>query len=98
MTRYVSFISRLTGWNAIKSRVEQLGLEMTDEQIKEVYVLYRGEDGVALDVLADTSFTVPPRSRLWRISVPLPSTTATLSSGVSLNLPVSCRWRTDHLQ
>lgn len=36
MTRYVSFISRLTGWNAIKSRVEQLGLEMTDEQIKEV--------------------------------------------------------------
>lgn len=49
MTRYVSFISRLTGWNAIKSRVEQLGLEMTDEQIKEVYVRYAGEIGVALD-------------------------------------------------
>ena len=38
MTRYVSFISRLTGWNAIKTRVEQLGLDMTDDQIKEVYV------------------------------------------------------------
>ncbi|KIE01893.1 Homocitrate synthase, partial [Metarhizium majus ARSEF 297] len=31
-----SFASRLTGWNAIKSRVEQLGLSMSDEQVKEV--------------------------------------------------------------
>ncbi|MDI1488677.1 MAG: homocitrate synthase lys21 [Ramalina farinacea] len=35
MTRYVHFASRLTGWNAIKSRVEQLGLVMTDSQIKQ---------------------------------------------------------------
>ena len=35
MTRYVHFASRLTGWNAIKSRVSQLGLEMTDSQIKQ---------------------------------------------------------------
>ena len=35
MTRYVHFASRLTGWNAIKSRVTQLGLEMTDSQIKQ---------------------------------------------------------------
>ena len=34
MTRYVHFASRLTGWNAIKSRVEQLGLTMTDSQVK----------------------------------------------------------------
>ncbi|KAH9998050.1 homocitrate synthase [Xylariaceae sp. FL0662B] len=32
----VHFASRLTGWNAIKSRVDQLGLKMTDDQIKEV--------------------------------------------------------------
>jgi hypothetical protein len=32
----VHFTSRLTGWNAIKSRVDQLGLKMTDDQIKEV--------------------------------------------------------------
>ncbi len=38
MSRYVHFASRLTGWNAIKSRVEQLGLSMTDEQVKQVYV------------------------------------------------------------
>jgi len=36
LTRYVHIGSRLTGWNAIKSRVEQLGLELTDEQIKEI--------------------------------------------------------------
>ena len=35
MKRYVHFASRLTGWNAIKSRVEQLGLEMTDAQVKQ---------------------------------------------------------------
>jgi len=35
MKRYVHFASRLTGWNAIKSRAEQLGLQMTDVQYKE---------------------------------------------------------------
>ncbi|KAJ5030127.1 homocitrate synthase [Bipolaris maydis] len=35
MSRYVHFASRLTGWNAIKSRAEQLGLQMTDAQYKE---------------------------------------------------------------
>jgi len=36
MERYVHFASRLTGWNAIKSRVEQLNLTLTDAQIKVV--------------------------------------------------------------
>lgn len=35
MSRYVHFASRLTGWNAIKSRAEQLQIEMTDAQYKE---------------------------------------------------------------
>jgi homocitrate synthase len=35
LTRYVHFASRLTGWNAVKTRVAQLGLEMTDDQVKE---------------------------------------------------------------
>ncbi|KAF2009984.1 homocitrate synthase [Aaosphaeria arxii CBS 175.79] len=35
MSRYVHFASRLTGWNAIKSRADQLGLNMTDAQYKE---------------------------------------------------------------
>jgi homocitrate synthase len=36
MTRYVSIGHRLTGWNAVKNRVQQLGLDLTDEQVKEV--------------------------------------------------------------
>lgn len=38
MNRYVHFASRLTGWNAIKSRAEQLDLKMTEAQIKAVTV------------------------------------------------------------
>jgi homocitrate synthase len=36
MTRYISIAHKLTGWNAVKDRAEQLGLPLTDEQIKEV--------------------------------------------------------------
>ncbi|ORY71134.1 HMGL-like-domain-containing protein [Pseudomassariella vexata] len=36
LTRYVHFASRLTGWNAVKTRVAQLGLVMTDDQVKAV--------------------------------------------------------------
>jgi len=35
MTRFVHIASRLTGWNAIKNRAEQLGLNLTDEEIKD---------------------------------------------------------------
>ncbi|KAM5386935.1 hypothetical protein ACJZ2D_000228 [Fusarium nematophilum] len=35
LSRHVSISSRITGWNAVKSRVEQLGLTMTDDQVKE---------------------------------------------------------------
>ncbi|CCE66242.1 hypothetical protein TPHA_0P00840 [Tetrapisispora phaffii CBS 4417] len=36
MKRYIHFANRLTGWNAIKSRVDQLNLNLTDSQVKEV--------------------------------------------------------------
>ncbi|MDC6271259.1 hypothetical protein PP707_03075, partial [Acetobacter pasteurianus] len=36
LTRYIHFANRLTGWNAIKSRVDQLNLHLTDSQVKEV--------------------------------------------------------------
>jgi homocitrate synthase len=35
LTRFVHIAHRLTGWNAVKNRVEQLGLELNDEEIKE---------------------------------------------------------------
>ena len=36
LTRYVHVAHRLTGWNAIKQRAEQLQLNLTDEQIKHI--------------------------------------------------------------
>ncbi|KAL7907975.1 homocitrate synthase [Trichoderma velutinum] len=36
LTRYISINSRITGWNAIRARCEQLGLNMTDDEVKEV--------------------------------------------------------------
>lgn len=36
INRYIHFANKLTGWNAIKSRVEQLNLQLTDDQVKEV--------------------------------------------------------------
>ncbi|MGQ9683941.1 MAG: homocitrate synthase [Anaerolineae bacterium] len=35
LTRYVSIAHRLTGWNAIKARAEQLNLNLTDQQLRE---------------------------------------------------------------
>ena len=34
LTRYISIAHRLTGWNAVKARADQLGLELTDARIK----------------------------------------------------------------
>ncbi|CAG8593623.1 2287_t:CDS:2 [Paraglomus occultum] len=38
MTRYVSIGHRLTGWNAVKNRVEQLDIKLTDDQVKQVTI------------------------------------------------------------
>jgi len=45
---------RLTGWNAVKSRVEQLGLKLTDEQVwfrlhLSVSVIVDSDDACVLD-------------------------------------------------
>lgn len=36
LTRYISIAHKLTGWNAVKDRAEQLGLNLSDEQVKDV--------------------------------------------------------------
>jgi homocitrate synthase len=36
LTRYIHIASRLTGWNAIHYRADQLGLNLTDQQVKDV--------------------------------------------------------------
>ncbi len=35
LTRYVHVAHRLTGWNAVRNRAEQLGLELTEAQLRE---------------------------------------------------------------
>ena len=34
LTRYIHVAHRLTGWNAVRNRAEQLGLELTDHEAK----------------------------------------------------------------
>ncbi|MDJ0757238.1 MAG: homocitrate synthase [Ardenticatenaceae bacterium] len=36
LTRYIHVAHRLTGWNAVKDRAEQLGLDLSDEQVKYI--------------------------------------------------------------
>ncbi len=36
LTRYISIAHKLTGWNVVKDRAEQLGLQLSDDQIKDV--------------------------------------------------------------
>jgi homocitrate synthase len=42
LTRYIHIASRLTGWNAIRFRAEQLGLMLTDVQVKDVTERVKG--------------------------------------------------------
>ncbi len=58
MQRYVHFASRLTGWNAIKSRCDQLGLQMTDTQIKECTVKVKELGDVRRLAIEDTDVII----------------------------------------
>ncbi|KAI1341304.1 HMGL-like-domain-containing protein [Xylariaceae sp. FL0016] len=54
LTRNVHIASRLTGWNAIKARVEQLNLSLTDEEVKEVTARIKAMADVRPTALDDT--------------------------------------------
>lgn len=58
MQRYVHFASRLTGWNAIKSRCDQLGLNMTDAQIKQCTAKIKAMADVRKLALEDTDIII----------------------------------------
>ena len=36
LTRYIHIAHRLTGWNAVRFRVDQLGLKLSDDQVKHI--------------------------------------------------------------
>ncbi|KAL8782793.1 MAG: hypothetical protein Q9213_005117 [Squamulea squamosa] len=56
--RYVHFASRLTGWNAIKSRCDQLGLDMTDAQIKQCTAKVKAMADVRKLAIEDTDVII----------------------------------------
>ncbi|KAL8885348.1 MAG: hypothetical protein Q9215_006786 [Flavoplaca cf. flavocitrina] len=58
MQRYVHFASRLTGWNAIKSRCDQLGLDMTDAQIKQCTAKVKAMADVRRLAIEDTDVII----------------------------------------
>ncbi|KAL8682332.1 MAG: hypothetical protein Q9186_001608 [Xanthomendoza sp. 1 TL-2023] len=58
MQRYVHFASRLTGWNAIKSRCDQLGLDMTDAQIKQCTAKVKAMADVRRLAMEDTDIII----------------------------------------
>jgi len=43
LTRYLHIAHRLTGWNAVKQRAEQLQLNLSDPQVKEVTACIKAE-------------------------------------------------------
>ncbi|MCY3902024.1 MAG: homocitrate synthase [Caldilineaceae bacterium] len=43
LSRYLHIAHRLTGWNAVKQRAEQLQLDLTDPQVKEVTAHIKNE-------------------------------------------------------
>lgn len=58
MSRYVHFASRLTGWNAIKSRCEQLGITMTDAQYKQCTAKIKAMADVRKLAMEDTDLII----------------------------------------
>ena len=58
MSRYVHFQSRLTGWNAIKSRCEQLGIKMTDDQYKQCTAKIKAMADVRKLAMEDTDVII----------------------------------------
>lgn len=52
LTRYISIAHRLTGWNAVKARAEQLGVDLDNDQIKALTLHIKSladEKSLALD-------------------------------------------------
>ena len=67
LTRYVHIAHRLTGWNAVKSRAEQLGLELTDDDLKEATAHIKALADVKPMALEDVDAVL----RAWHQKIPI---------------------------
>ena len=68
LTRYVHIAHRLTGWNAVKSRADQLGLELTDEDLKEATAHIKALADEKPMALEDVDAVL----RAWHHTIPVP--------------------------
>ncbi|RDL40367.1 putative Homocitrate synthase, mitochondrial [Venustampulla echinocandica] len=72
MTRYIHIASRLTGWNAIKSRATQLNLHMTDEQYKQCTVKIKAMADVRPLAIDDTDSIISAFHRGLKLGTDVP--------------------------
>jgi len=70
LTRYIHIAHRLTGWNAIRNRADQLGLNLSDDQVKAITEEIKrlsDERALTLDevdrLLKDAHVTADPANR-----------------------------------
>ncbi|KAE9975753.1 hypothetical protein EG328_003005 [Venturia inaequalis] len=82
LTRYVHFSSRLTGWNAIKSRAEQLGYQMTDEEYKQCTVKVKALADVKKMSLDDTDAVIRSFHKMVNSDSPLPVKNANIENSI----------------
>ena len=68
MSRYVHFASRLTGWNAIKSRAQQLNIDMTDAEFKQCTAKVHPLSPVSSSINMSLLTTQRSRSKRWQTS------------------------------
>jgi homocitrate synthase len=81
LSRYVHFASRLTGWNAIKSRAEQLGYEMTDEEYKQCTIKIKALADVKKMGLDDTDAIIRSFHKMVTAESPRPVKSANVTNG-----------------
>lgn len=82
LTRYVHFASRLTGWNAIKSRAEQLGYEMTDDEYKQCTVKVKALADVKKMSLDDTDAVIRSFHKMVNSDSPMPVKSAHIEDSI----------------
>ncbi|KAG6993773.1 homocitrate synthase [Physcia stellaris] len=63
MSRYVHFASRLTGWNAIKSRAQQLNIDMTDAEFKQCTTKVKAMADIRQLAVDDVDSVIPEEKR-----------------------------------
>ncbi len=86
LTRYIHIAHRLTGWNAVKHRADQLGLNFTDVQVKTITGRIKSladQQAMTLDHVDQLLREVAGTSEIPSSPAPTSGTRATLSAATA---------------